>query len=217
MKSINRKFLLVVLVAIQLLNTAAAQESWTFEKEKDGIKVFTRPSPESPFAEFRATMQLNQPVHALVAVLQDIENMPQWAFNVSHSGFIKEPTATEQFFYTEVSLPFPFANRDAVYRNNYYWYNDSSLLIVDIQMLPAYMEEKENLVRIPLGKGSWRVKVLDDKTLEVTFQMLVDPGGNVPAWLANMFIDDTPVYTLSHLREVIVKEEYQNRKFDFLE
>ena len=65
-----------------------------------------------------------------------------------------------QYYYSEVSIPFPFTDRDGIYRNHYTWKNDSSLLVIDIDILPDYIEERENLVRIPFGKGFWRVKVL---------------------------------------------------------
>jgi hypothetical protein len=217
MNAINWKFCLVAIMVLRFLNSATAQEGWKLQKDNDGIKVMTRASDESPFDEFRATMQLNQPIHALVAVLQDIESMPEWAYNVKSASILKESADTVQYYYTEVSIPFPFTNRDAVYRNTYHWNSDSSLLVVNIQMLPEYIEEKENLVRIPLGRGFWRVNVVDDKTLDITFQMLVDPGGNVPSWLANMFVNETPVQTFTRLREVIRDKKYQDRKFDFLE
>jgi len=207
----------IVLAVTTLYFSGVAQDGWKLSKDKDGIKVYTRASDESPFDEFRATMQLNQSIHSLIAVLQDIENMPEWAYNVKSARILKEYGDTIQFYYTEVSLPFPFTNRDAVYRNSYDWKNDSSLLVVDIQMLPKYIEENEDLVRIPFGKGFWRVKVLSEERLDVTFQMVVDPGGSVPAWMANMFVNETPIYTFTKLREMIVKEKYQQQRFDFVD
>lgn len=208
--------LLILLAALALTLPGIGQQSWTLSKDKDGIKIYTRSSDKSPFDEFRATMQLDQSIHSLVAVLQDIENMPDWAYNVISGRILKAYGDTIQYYYTEVSIPFPFTNRDAVYRNTYEWKNDSSLLVVDIQMLPDYLEETENLVRIPYGKGSWRIKVLDNGRLDVTFQMVVDPGGSVPSWLANMFVNETPAYTFTKIREIIVKDKYQTQRFDFL-
>jgi len=211
------KKVLIGFAAMIFSFSGTAQEGWTLSKDKDGIKVYTRATHESPFDEFRATMVLNQSVHSLIAVLQDIENMPEWAYNVKSASILKEYGDTVQFYYTEVSIPFPFTNRDAVYRNSYDWNNDSSLLVVDIEMLPKYIDENEDLVRIPFGKGFWRVKVLSEERLDVTFQMVVDPGGSVPAWMANMFVNETPTYTFTKLREIIAKEKYQQQRFDFVE
>lgn len=210
------RYFLILFLTNALLFSGFGQEGWTQGKVKDGINVFTRDSDKSAFDEFRATMPLNQSIHSFVAVMRDAEGLPEWAYNVKNARSLKMMGDSLQFYYSEVSIPFPFTNRDGIYRNHYTWKADSSLLIVDIDILPDYMEEKEGLIRIPYGKGFWRVKVLGDNRLDITFQMVVDPGGSVPSWLANIFVEETPTYTLKKLREIIVKEKYQKQKFDFL-
>jgi hypothetical protein len=211
------KYFLILFSTNAFLFSAYGQEEWTLQKDKDGIKVYTRDSDKSAFDEFRATMQLNQSIHSFVAVMRDAESLPDWAYSVKNARTLKMMGDSLQYYYSEVSIPFPFTDRDGIYRNCYTWNSDSSLLVIDIDILPDYIEEKEGLVRIPYGKGFWRVKVLGERLIETTFQMVVDPGGSVPSWMANIFIDDTPTYTLTKLREVIVKEKYQNQKFEFLE
>jgi hypothetical protein len=211
------KYCFIALAGIVLSFSGIGQKGWKLQKDKDGIKVYTRDSDKSAFDEFRATMQLNQSIHSFVAVIRDVESLHEWAYNVKNARPLKMMGDSLQYYYSEVSIPFPFTDRDGIYRNSYTWKSDSSLLIIDIDILPVYIEKKEDLVRIPFGKGFWRVKVLGDRLIDITFQMVVDPGGGVPSWMANIFIDDTPTYTLTKLREVIVKEKYQNRKFDFLE
>ncbi len=211
------KYFLILFFANALLLSGFGQENWTLQKDKDGIKVYTRDSDKSAFDEFRATIQLNQSIHSFVAVMRDVESLHEWAYNVKNARPLMLLGDSLQYYYSEVSIPFPFTDRDGIYRNRYTWKSDSSLLVIDIDILPDYIDEKEGLVRIPFGKGFWRVKVLGDRFIDITFQMVVDPGGGVPSWMANMFIDDTPTYTLTKLREVIVKEKYQNQKFDFLE
>jgi len=211
------KYYIIVIAGIAFSFSGIGQDGWKLEKDKDGIKVYTRDTDKSAFDEFRATIQLNQSIHSFVAVMRDVESLHEWAYNVKNAKPLKMMGDSLQYYYSEVSIPFPFTDRDGIYRNKYIWKSDSSLLIIDIDILPNYIDEKEGLVRIPYGKGFWRVKVLGDSLIDITFQMVVDPGGGVPSWMANMFIDDTPTYTLTKLREVIVKEKYQNRKFNFLE
>ena len=189
--------------------TGIGQEDWKLERDKDGIKVYTRDSDKSAFDEFRATMQLNQSIHSFVAVMRDVESLHEWAYNVKNARPLKMMGDSLQYYYSEVSIPFPFTDRDGIYRNRYTWKSDSSLLIIDIDILPDYIEKVEDLVRIPFGKGFWRVKVFGETRIDITFQMVVDPGGSVPSWMANMFVNETPTYTLTKLREVIVKEKYQ--------
>jgi len=211
------KYCFIALAGIVLSFSGIGQKGWKLEKDKDGITVYTRDSDKSTFDEFRATMQLNQSIHSFVAVMRDVESLHEWAYNVKNAKPLMLLGESLQYYYSEVSIPFPFTDRDGIYRNRYTWKSDSSLLVIDIDILPDYIEKKEDLVRIPFGKGFWRVKVLDDKRIDITFQMVVDPGGSVPSWLANMFVNETPTYTLTKLREIIIKEKYQKQRFNFLE
>jgi hypothetical protein len=200
-----------------LFLNAFGQGNWTLKKEKEGITVYTRETSNSAFDEFRANIRLNQSIHSFIAVMRDVESLPDWAYSVKKAKLLKESGDTLQIYYSEASVPFPFNNRDGIYMNNFLWKNDSSLLLVTVDIIPGYVEEKANIVRIPYGNGFWRVKVVGENLLDITFQLQVDPGGELPSWLANMFVTETPLQTLLKLREVIRKDKYQNRKFDFLE
>jgi hypothetical protein len=128
---------------------------------------------------------------------------------------LKEEGDTLQIYYTEATAPFPFSNRDGIYKNLYRWKKDKQILWVEIQLLPDYLPENTGLVRV-IGQGFWEVKVAATGKLDITFQMQVDPGGNIPAWLANLFTDETPYQSLFKLREFIKKEKYQEQNFDFI-
>jgi hypothetical protein len=52
--------------------------------------------------------------------------------------------------------------------------------------------------------------------VEVTYEVHADPGGNLPAWVINMFLVDTPFNDLKNLQKQALLPKYANRKFDFL-
>ncbi len=211
----HRIFLLIS--AYSLLVTVHGQEDWTLRQDKDGIKVFSRSTDRTNFDEFRATMELNQSIHSFLAVIMDIQNLDKWSYHVKNPRLLQQKEDSLQIYYTEVSMPFPFSDRDAVFMNSFTWKSDSSLLLIDIEVHPNYLKENENFVRIPFGKGLWRVKVTGQNQLNVMFQLQIDPGGNVPAWLANIFVTTTPTYTLKKLREIIAEDKYQNQRFEWLD
>jgi hypothetical protein len=41
----------------------------------------------------------------------------------------------------------------------------------------------------------------------VTYQMHVEPGGLIPAWLANPFIKNVPFSTFKELRKIVQKSK----------
>lgn len=188
---------------------------WKLKKNKNGIEIFTTQSDTSAFMAFKARMTIQGSVGAFVAVLQDLEHMPDWGYNIEYAWLLEKSGDTLVIYYSEASVPFPFANRDGIYLNRFIWNNQSRQLKVDIELLHNYLEVKEKLVRVK-GNGEWLVKVLGDDSLEMIFRMQVDPGGEIPAWLVNMFIDETPYETMVNIREMMKKPEYRQRKYDFI-
>src|SRR5690606_29808037 len=51
----------------------------------------------------------------------------------------------------------------------------------------------------PTGKG---------KEVEITYELIMDPGGYIPAWIANIVLKDIPYFTLEKLRRVVERPEY---------
>jgi len=189
--------------------------SWKLKKNKNGIEIFTTETDTSAFMAFKARMIIQGSVGAFVAVLQDLDRMPDWGYNIEYARLLEKSGDTLQIYYSEASVPFPFANRDGIYLNRYIWNNKNRQLKVDIELLHNYMEVKEKLVRVK-GNGEWQVNVLADGRLEMIFRMQVDPGGEIPAWLVNMFIDETPYETMFNIREMMKKPEYSQKRYDFI-
>ncbi|MGA9269467.1 MAG: START domain-containing protein [Lutimonas sp.] len=217
----NRKFLLEfkpVLPALLFLFFVSglfAQEDWNQIRDKEGITVFTRSNPGMDFKEFRSSMIVDGTLDQFLAVLYDIEGLSSWGYNVKKASLLRREADTIQVYYTEAKAPFPYKNRDGVYLNRFTWNSEERKLHVDIVMPEDLMPEKENLVRME-GYGSWLVHDRKDGKLEITFQMQMDPGGSIPAWMANMFAGDTPYHTLLGLRKAMLEKKYQGKTYDFI-
>ncbi len=184
------------------------QDDWQLRKEKDGISVYTRETNESDFKEFRATTHLDFSLATFLNIMWDVSAYPDWVSDLKSSHTIERYDDTAQVYYAEIKVPFPFENRDAVYYNRFIYDSLSQQLTISIDCMNGYVEEKEDLFRMPFCQGEWKAKSVGQNRLEVTLQMLVDPGGNIPAWLANQFIADSPYNTLKNLRSFGKKGKY---------
>lgn len=191
------------------------EDGWVLSKTKDGVEIFTQKTETSAFKSFRARMIVQETVESFVAVLQDIDALPEWGYSIKGARLLERTGDSIQIYYAEASVPFPFSNRDGIYLNTFRWDSKARQLKVDIDLLPEYLEPYDKLVRVK-GNGEWQVKVLGNGNLELTFSMEVDPGGGIPAWLVNTFIEDTPYVTMVNIREMMKKARYQGKKFDFI-
>jgi len=215
MKRLTIASVLFVLMFIGNGLSGQNDDGWVLSKTKDGVEIFTQKTENSAFKSFKARMVVKGTVESFVAVLQDIDALPEWGYNIKNARLLERTGDTIQIYYAEASVPFPFSNRDGIYLNRFIWNGKSRQLQVDIELLPEYLPVTDKLVRVK-GNGDWLVNVLPDDNLELIFRMQVDPGGGVPAWLVNAFIEDTPYVTMVNVREMMNKANYREKKFDFV-
>lgn len=207
---------LILIMNILWLTPVWSQDDWELAKEKNGISVYTRKTEQIDFKEFKGITYIDNSVSSFLAVITDVDNLTDWVYSVINAKLLEKSSDTLMIYYAESKVPWPFDNRDAVYRDKVSWDADKRVLTIDIKCLPGYIEKNEDIVRIPFAKGHWRVEELEKNRIKVEFQMLVDPGGTIPAWLANAFVVDSPFETLEGLREVIKDRKYENVKYDFI-
>ncbi len=194
---------------------AFGQEPWKLIKDKMGIQVFTRTNTVSSFKEFKAIMQIEAEVNQFLAVLYDVKGLTEWGYNIKESKLINRPDNMSQTYYAVAKAPWPYKDRDGIYLNQISWNKESKVLLVDIEILQQGFEMNEDYVRMD-GYGYWQIKAVSDSKMEVVFQMQIDPGGSIKAWLANMFVTDSPYETMLGLRNIIQKKKYHGKTYDFL-
>lgn len=193
-----------------------SQEDWNLNRDSDGIKVYSKEVDGYKFKTFKGTTIINGPVHEFISVLSDIENLPDWGYNVTSSELLEQSGDTLQVYYSIAKAPFPYKDRDGVYRNSYKWNSASKTLLVEIEVLDDYLDENNKYIRVK-GFGYWKIIVLSEDKMEAIFSMQIDPGGSIPSWLANMFVDGTPYHTLLNIKELIESKEGDNLKYDFID
>jgi hypothetical protein len=91
-----------------------------------------------------------------------------------------------------------------VYQFQYIGIN-SDQVKVNVIGIPDYIPAREGIVRMAKTNGYWLLTSVDSNKTSVTYQMHVEPGGLIPAWLANPFIVNVPFSTFKELRKIIQK------------
>ncbi len=186
-----------------------AQENWSLEKDKDDIRVFSKQPEHSKFKEVKVECVIYGTISELIAVIFDIENHVHWVYNTKSAHIIKRISDSELYFYTEISTPWPFRNRDAIAHIKTFRDSLTNKIWVESNSVPDYIPQKEELVRIPRSKVIWTISSLDKHAVEVTYYMEADPGGSIPPWLINMFVSKGPFESFTKLKERIKLPQYK--------
>lgn len=193
------------IIILLLTLSVSAQEDWQLKKAEDGIKVYTKTESGSDYKSFKAEMQLNCRIDDIVEVLKEMNIVNNWVADSKEVKLLKTE-GNSQYFYIETSLPWPFNNRDMVYRFQYIEIN-SDQVKVTVTGLPEYIQPKKGIVRLEKANGYWLLTSIDSGKTAVTYQMHVEPGGLIPAWLANAFIVNVPFSTFKGLRRAVQKSK----------
>jgi hypothetical protein len=197
------------------LSQLRGQEQWDLVKEDEGIKVFTRTNEVMSFKEFKASVIVKGEVNQFVSVLYDVKGLATWGHNISEARLLERPSDTIQIYYAVAKAPWPYKNRDGIYKNNFSWDAVHRTLTVEISLLEDNRELSDKFVRMD-GYGYWKVKEISANELQIDFQMQVDPGGSIKAWMANMFVTDSPFYTMKGIRDAMRLKQYQGKSYEFL-
>jgi hypothetical protein len=193
---------------LRLITFGPGANDWMLKDQRDGISVYSRHSELSRFNDIEVEMDLPGTTAQLFSILMNVEKYPEWAFSTKSSTLIKRIGNNELIYYSEISAPWPLSNRD--------FYADVSISCDSSKHswcmvstgLKDFLPEKKGLVRIPRSKAVWNISQKSDKVIHLQYVLQVDPGGCLPAWIANMFATKGPMQTFASLRK---KMEALNR------
>jgi hypothetical protein len=210
------KVLFISLLLVLGLNSASAQNDWKLSTEKDGIKVYTSMVPDSKVKAIKVECDLNATPAQLVALVMDVTTAPDWVYHVKSAKLVKQVSPAELYYYSEVSLPWPAANRDFVAHLIVSQDPDTKVVTIDGPAVPGLVPVKKGIVRIDHSFGKWIITPAGPDQLHVEYSIHVDPGGSLPSWLVNIFATDAPLQIFRSLKTQLQKPVYKNTALAFV-
>ncbi len=195
------KIIFTCIVFSFFLGQSQPGSNWALEKREDGITIYTRQADDLLYKEFKAEMTVNASAEKVLDILLDADNFKNWMPGCRNSRLITKLEDNQQYNYVESRFPFPFENRDMVYKTAYTTSGDTEQITMVAN--PGYIEEYKNITRIKIINGKWEVIPQGGDKVLIRHQLYMEPGGSIPVWLVNLKIADHPYDTFKNLREFI--------------
>ncbi len=214
----KKLFFLNCIIATSLVFTSFYLTSgqWILKKYDKGVAVYNRDLDTSSIKELKAVTQIKTSLSSIIALLNDRETYPQWVYKCGKSYLIKKITDSEGMYYQNAVAPWPIDNRDFAVDVKVVQDPKTKVVIQTGTAMPKFIPKVEGHVRVTVFKAVWTLTPIKNGFVNCEYELLVNPGGNIPAWIVNLAAIDGPWETTVNLREWVMKDKYQKATFPFI-
>ena len=191
------------------------------ELDKDGIKVYVFSPDNSSIASFKAVTHINASIDSILAVMIDNKNYIEWVHACNKSLVIKDVSFNKRYHYQSIAVPFPFKNREFIFRSIIKHDRVNKTATVVMSLVPDYCKNNQSeqckkinqsdLVRVRRSIGTYKL-VSDNHGTKITWVQYTEPGGKLPNWLVNQFVKEIPYQTLKSLTKLVKQDQYKFSK-----
>ncbi len=211
----------IVMMFVVSPGLSLADNQWKMVKDKNDIQVFTRSVEGFSVKQFKGVTYVNAPMEVIYEVINDSKNTHHWFGDCLRQKTTEQINATSKYIYHEVKVPI-LKDRN---------------LIGKVEFTPDYakatlrtriMAITKNKIPEEFWKKAWQpatskhvritelnctIDVISEgaSKSKVVYEVLVDPAGFIPGWVANYFAESNPITTLSNLKKMVEKQVYWDR------
>ncbi len=202
----------LAVMLVWLVAAPALGGEWEQFVREDGVAGYARSVPGSRVLELRSVVVVDARIEVVAAVLRDVEGLKRPGSSCYEARLVEQPDRDHYTFYVAYDVPGPFHDRVAVVSvaNRY----DLELGRVTAELHAV----REPRVAVPRGAvvigvfdAQFVVEYLSREKTGVVSTSRIDPGGNVPAFLANYVARDSLLENARVLRAATRHPEYLAR------
>ncbi len=190
-----------------------AQTDCTLRLDKDSIRVYTCPRPDSRYKTIKTVLEMEGTLSELASALLDIDHLASWQYKTTSARILKKVSDLEVIYHTEVDAPALTSNRDFVIRLTIDPDPMTKGMIIEMVSIPEYIPPAEGVIRVPFSRAKWIVTPAGKRKLQIDYTLDIDLGGSVPPWVVNLFSAKAPYETFSGLRSAIAKYKGKRMKY----
>lgn len=191
---------------------------WKKVFDKNELQIFIRPWSDSDYIASKSSHIIHAPLEQVVAMIADVSSYDEWMENLKDFEVLeRHPKEQYLIIYFRADLPWPFADRDMVQYIRYQQDPETKIVTFYGMAIDGGLPEKKGAIRIYEDISRGTIIPKKDGTTILIWEGHVEPGGWLPAWLVNSFIDETIRKTAKQIKMQVMKKKYQNIKVPWLQ
>jgi len=203
-----------VLASLLLLSFSgflnAEERDWRLVTDRDGIAVYMAHNDDSAIKTFRGEALVNlSDFRAFGNQVDDYAFVASWMHMISSIEELDRDSPVQRTIWVTTRLPWPVSNRDAALDLTLSQDPDSNAVIIAYEARDGLLEPRSGYVRMPQLKGMLKFEPREVGTVQMTFEVVLDPGGYIPGWIANLILRDIPFFSLRRYQRVADQERFK--------
>lgn len=211
--------LLATVLLLALQAAVFADDDWKLITDREGIQVYRQLDDDSRFKTFRGVTRMALPdEYAMLDLYNDVEAFPKWLHMIDDASELGRRGPLDRDLRFQINLLWPIKDREVLLnaRQIHVVTPQEEYVTTLLRSRPGLAPENRDFVRIPEMDGLFKLERTEPGIVEVTFQVRMDLGGYIPAWIVNMSMSDQPYFTLQKLARMVKKRQYQGKYYDYL-
>jgi len=211
--------ILTLVFSFVLNNPIQAQSDWELKKENEDIKVYTCKKPGSSFKAFKVVSLIEaNSITVVAAAILDVDKYKKWMPDSEEVALIKKFNDSDDIHYVRTAAPWPVNDRDGVYEQKARYHKEDNRVVIELNMLKEYDYPKDDkVVRMTAGSGFWEITDAGEGKYKIVYEYLANPGGSIPAWLANSSVVNIPFEMMENLKALVEEGIWDDANLDFIE
>lgn len=170
--------------------------NWVLKKDVNEIKVYLRNIDENNKEYFAKTI-VNSDINSISSIIMDYNTSYEWMYKLESSKILSEESDSLIYVYFTVDMNWPLKKRDLV--SNVIVSKGENKMIIELNSTPDYISINLDYERIKDTKSIWTLEFLEKNKTKVSLRSYAVIEG-VPTFISDLFILESPIYSLNKLR-----------------
>lgn len=204
--------ILQLIVCLAFLQTLDAAEEWKLVEDGDGVKVYESSWEGHSENRYKGVGIIQQPIEVVAAILADIDSYPEWFHRCSEAKKLKDNKSSllDFFLYIVIDVPWPFANRNAVFHAQTTIDSVSEKIVINsVAQIDSDMPPHADYIRITNSAQQWNLEKLAPHKTRITFFNQTGSSGSMAAFITDMGSQATVYQSLINMKKVAAHPRYE--------
>jgi hypothetical protein len=203
--------LMPFMLAMLLLTSPVSADDWEQVRDAEArtdVAVYVKPVADNPLNAFMGVVEVPYSMLRIMAVLGDIDRFPEWVYQCDRAEMRPEEWGRD-IVHIRIKGIWPVSDRDVVTRSTIKQDPETGTITLHSVHANDILPPQDGYVRLPDLDNRFILEPLDDGWTRITFRTFVDPGGYIPAWLANLVATRAPTTTLTKMQNLLAEDRYE--------